>query len=396
MIDQGFDEVGTYFRWKVFTETDEYSRTGKGYFRLKIYIDSGSVKELCQGQTVITADCCRKSLTTRQTLMYWQKCDALSDWCPVPEDEQPSGVLTFFGFADKEIPLATFPENIGSCPPYAWENKGVGTLTVEPNTLSAKLKLEGPQNCQGKIGVKVIDRCGTEDELRVESCCEGASYPLVISYTSLQMQCSDSQNLSVSGGCPPYRWDLSGGGTLSPAEGSWISYWSPSSNVDCALNPTITVTDCCGASASIKIAVNCYTGDAMAFRYCDMKICEHACTKTTPPGFCHFHAVQGVWRYRCNGTLWTSQFQNYPGHGVATYDCYDSADYNWGCAKNTGGCENCGNEPAYACASECEGCICGQWVECLNQACGTDEDQRTSDMKAQGCCPLNPWTGLPY
>jgi hypothetical protein len=82
--------------------------------------------------------------------------------------------------------------------------------------------------------------------------------PLQITNANVSMSCGDSQPLSASGGCTPYYWRLSGGGTLT-ANGTSATYDAPTSNTDCAYNPTITVTDFCRNTAEIKIAVNCYT-----------------------------------------------------------------------------------------------------------------------------------------
>src|SRR4030042_70947 len=67
--------------------------------------------------------------------------------------------------------------------------------------------------------------------------------PLQINYSSLSMPCGASQNLSAWGGCPPYNWSLSGGGTLTPGGGDNTSatYVAPASNPNCANNAMITL-----------------------------------------------------------------------------------------------------------------------------------------------------------
>src|SRR4030042_162117 len=67
--------------------------------------------------------------------------------------------------------------------------------------------------------------------------------PLAINYSSLSMSCGATQNLSASGGCPPYTWSLSGGGTLTPRGGDHTSatYVAPDSNPNCANNAMITL-----------------------------------------------------------------------------------------------------------------------------------------------------------
>lgn len=90
--------------------------------------------------------------------------------------------------------------------------------------------------------------------------CTPTGDPLVINSSSLTMGCGGSQDLSASGGCPLYDWRLLfGGGTLVDNGDGTATYTAPSSNPNCADNPTIALTDCCGNSTSITIAVNCTT-----------------------------------------------------------------------------------------------------------------------------------------
>ncbi len=86
--------------------------------------------------------------------------------------------------------------------------------------------------------------------------------PLAINYSTLLMGCGNSQNLSASGGCPPYTWRLSGGGTLTPSGASAI-YVAPTTNTDCANNPMITLTDGCRNAATLQLAVS--TGTYLAY-----------------------------------------------------------------------------------------------------------------------------------
>lgn len=223
--------------------------------------------------------------------------------------------------------------------------------------------------------------------------------PLAINYTSLQMSCGANQNLSASGGCPPYTWSLSGGGTLTPSGGDNTSatYYAPSSNANCNDNPTIILTDCYRNIAGIQIAVNCYTGNDVALRYCTYVLCE-SCNWASPPGFCHFKATYGRYQYRCDSVFLNELFWDYPSHYVAALECYGGS--NWGCGRHAGG--YCGNDPAEPCDSVCitNGCIpntcCGTYWDCPDQVCDTIRDMRTTAMKNGGCCPINPLTGLPF
>lgn len=96
--------------------------------------------------------------------------------------------------------------------------------------------------------------------------------PLTINYPGPNPIRSGSspQNLSASGGCPPYTWRLSGGGTLTPSGESAI-YVAPASNANCMDNPTITLTDGCRNAATLQLAVS--TGTYLAYGKLDFVDC---------------------------------------------------------------------------------------------------------------------------
>lgn len=82
---------------------------------------------------------------------------------------------------------------------------------------------------------------------------------------------SSPQNLSASGGCPPYTWRLSGGGALTPGGASAIYVAPPTTNTDCANNSTITLTDGCRNTATLQIAVS--TGTYFAYKKTEFVTC---------------------------------------------------------------------------------------------------------------------------
>jgi len=140
--------------------------------------------------------------------------------------------------------------------------------------------------------------------------------PLTINYSSLSVSCGSSQNLSASGGCPPYSWSLSGGGTLTPDGGGNTSatYVAPASNPNCANNAMITLTDCCRNTAEIQIAVNCYTQADIALAQGEQAMCS-ACIKypTAPCSYEYWpgetRCVKSVFcivKYGCDNTLLVS------------------------------------------------------------------------------------------
>jgi len=202
--------------------------------------------------------------------------------------------------------------------------------------------------------------------------CTPTGNPLQINYTNLLMSCGASQNLSASGGCPPYSWSLFGGGSLTPSGGDNTSatYNAPTSNSNCANNAMITLTDCCRNTADIQLAVNCYTGADVALSYWDVTIndtCVYGgCGICWPNYYCFHSPLVTWWRnyYKCDSTI------------------------SGTCSTSGGWC------------TLTPGCLP---VNCTTAACGGDDhncpdlhDNRTTAMKTQGCCPLNPITGLPF
>ena len=98
---------------------------------------------------------------------------------------------------------------------------------------------------------------------------------LSIAYWSQQMNVGGYQSLaaydSVAGYSIPFCADeklvwsiVSGGGSLTSATGLSTEYHAPDANENCVQNPLIKLTDCCGRTATLKIAVNVYPGNPTA------------------------------------------------------------------------------------------------------------------------------------
>jgi len=197
--------------------------------------------------------------------------------------------------------------------------------------------------------------------------------PLSINYSSLSMSCGASQNLSASGGCPPYNWSLSGGGTLTPSGGNntGATYVSPASNTNCANNAMITLTDYCRNIVDIQLAVNCYTA-SRALGY-DERGISGPCFWGT---FGYRQLTYWIHReFACDGTISWQCCQGAGGVCGAYYLAVFEGDST--CFANLGCWEG-------SCGNTCRGYSCG--------LC----DKRTTIMKQQGCCPPNPITGLPF
>lgn len=267
----------------------------------------------------------------------------------------------------------------------------IGTLEIEipfqnenpPQTCTVHFK-----DSDGRRG------CAYGTQKPLDQCCCATTPPVEILYTTLAMQCSESQGFSVDPdypGCPPYNWTLSGGGSLSANTGDSTTYTAPDTNPSCTLNPTITLQDSCGSSRSIQLAVNCYTIATSAFK-------EWACTTGA------------------DGSSWCASRWGYPS--VNTRNWYYFPNYylcngtflSAGPGNNAMACKGpvldcCGYFHLAKIDDYCD-CLTGYQFctgalgNCMKRKftmeCGDTEDLRTAAMKAAGCCPINPLTGLPF
>lgn len=180
---------------------------------------------------------------------------------------------------------------------------------------------------------------------------------LSIGYTSQQMSCSSTQILTAGGGAGKYEWSVSGGGTVSPSKGGSTIFTASSSNEDCLSNPTITLKDCCGIKATVKLAVNC---DADA-----------------GPASIH------VWYY----AEWEGIYAQY-------YNCAGTAGASAACCGGDNYPAQC--DPLCCCGSS----DCTIYAPCKDAVLGCDcstryVDVRTTEMKTAGCCPKQLLVGYP-
>ena len=410
ILHKGSDSGGTYIMWRAYTEWSNvgrdvvsFSKTGLGYLNFSVNVNPyGQI--LCETENYIKVDCCEKRIEDRRMIMNWTKCTGMldTDFCAVPET---APYYYFYTMLFNQMFLMAYPDRDQNCPPYEWSLSGFGKISVDETSEINQYCLYtydyNEVNCFTQMKITVRDRCGEEDSITIGPCCDSPEEtPLVLSYATLSMQCSDVQNLTVSGGCPPYSWSVAGGGTITPAadhpSGDQATYEAPDNNANCANNGTVTVTDCCGKTASVGIAVNCY-GGAPALAYY-----VYGATWGVPVPSCTNNGCYEGNRVGCAGLAATRQ----------GYDCeglpFEPLRYSTACTDPVDGFCSVSIIPGCSVGSSCsqfdpctkilttnENCsvpgTCGP-----GRHCGDVQDKRSAAMKAAGCCPTNPETGLPF
>ena len=383
ILYMGHDEGGYYMLWKAYTEWSvhpdgiTFSRTGLGWMRMRFMLKTPGGSTVCYADAEIKVDCCVKFESERPVDLQWQKCsNPLEEFCLAPSEATRGDLLWFWQVGGWIIMVLKIIEEAGGCIPYEWDVAGIGEIVFGNDNRSVVSYIVAEHElidagCHAEIVITVQDRCGTEDTLRFKSCCDSEPAAVSIGYTTLAMTCSASQTLTAWGGCAPYVWSKTGGGTLVPSEDTLSAlYTAPATNPYCAYNPTINLTDCCGGSGQLKLAVNQYTALDPAIKFCEGTVtyCD-----TSRPNPCTFwgpemnqFAEDFYWAlYLCNGALLSDD--NYHAEGCC--------DQGWG-----------------ECDSSCKFYQCPPYI---NYGYGYG-DLRTPDMIAAGCCPINPGTGLPF
>jgi len=410
IIDFGRDSGGSYFRWKAYTEggfidsegePQPFNRSGWGFFLLRASIKAHK-KAICSSQHLIQVDCCeRKDL--QEAKIYWEKALDLfvkgEDDCQDPFEykgmtlcKTPAlfSLTKFLDFGGGKF--YAIPE-IGGCPIYLWSFSGDGSLVPDPlDELKqiATYQLPAIPGCRD-ILVSMVDRCNDEPHMVIGTCCNDPELtPLSITYTSLVMGFSESQTLYAVGGCKPYVWSLSGGGTIEPnPDGDSAVYTSPSSNPDCANNANITLTDCCENSATIQIVVT--GGAGVAGYYWEWE--------KTAEGDCVWGLHYCVWRIwrttlNCDGTNSGPIVNTYPAYSTL---CEAPSSEGSHCGYPWVGGSLCAEDECWGgywrmFETRPIGCVGGlSGVGYHHEAC----DCRNAVQKLNGCCLMNPFTGLP-
>jgi hypothetical protein len=394
IIDHGHDDKGNYIIWKSYTETGILSRTGLGILLLGGIILDNNANVICSQQQKIDVDCCLKTPDLRKVEIWWEDFGTCQPYivyegmalCKMPTSVPlggAGGLLVYRVFGK----LYAIPEVNGGCLPFEWTASGaLSLLGTSKDGLSTGLGV-GIECTQPGI-IKLKDRCGSTYTVIGTPCCDDAD-PLSILCTSLLMSCGGSQTLTAQGGCGPWSWAVTaGGGTIafSPNDSGEAVYTAPATNVNCVDNPTITLTDCCGGSAAISLAVNCYTPPGMALQLwtTTFRFCCDVCPPQADCSYCGICHELGLrtqhWEWNCSGTV----LLYYDSGEPVREDICLGVCGRWReviCADNTVG------------RNDCNGCCDG---DISPWHMGTVTDERGDAMKAAGCCPLNPLTGLPF
>lgn len=197
-----------------------------------------------------------------------------------------------------------------------------------------------------------------------------------ISCLSTQMAINQTQTLTATNttsGCI-YSWAITGGGgSLSSSTGESVVYTAPGNNVNCASNPTITLSSENGQCDSVVFAINKVTG---AYPAADIKRCSNEFYCNTGNEFC---ARIGVHTINCDGSE-NAIPRTYCGGGSAT---------NPACNTDPLNSVFCSTIGRTSCASTATSAG-GGFSACTyinSKALGVPNDIRTASDKLAGCCP---------
>jgi hypothetical protein len=258
---------------------------------------------------------------------------------------------------------------------------------------------------RGKVGEEDGTVIGRYKALEHYACCDvphtdpSWTGPVAIEFVTLQVGCSNTQVMQATGGCPPYTWAIvAGGGTIEPVDenGFQALYTAPATNPGCTMNPTLVLTDYCGNTDSMQMAVSCDPPGCAAAGVI-WNLVSGGCGVDGPDLYlCHYYTEK--WTIRCDGEI--GHFESYywvPGDPqIYAGDCN-----GWYCFSVYvhGGCGNC--PPACDFYGRTDLICPWSWYRpaCSQPVlhyCGEFEPFASGACIEAGCCGINPFTGVPY
>jgi hypothetical protein len=309
--------------------------------------------------------------------LLWHSSHSVPDY-PLCETLLPTP--KYFDFCQGEIITFTFSN--GNTP-YI-DSYPCGSLV---NTTTWEAPAD-PDLCSNSIQINFVDLdgrkgCSIGTKIPFDECCEILHPTLEIAYTTLVMDCLETQWLSVdpvNPGVPPYEWSLQGGGSLYPLTGPSTLYTAPATNPNCVNNPIITLTDSCLHTADLPLAINC-AGSALAgaiITWTLISSCVCIASYLTPPVSYEINYWNVEVRFfNCDGFEYISSsgysylWGDPPQQGVPHFAC----------------CGASGEEYCFTCATG----TCPQGMAFFT--CSLDiyaeglYDWRTDEQKTNGCCP---------
>lgn len=278
-----------------------------------------------------------------------------------------NGVVTICAFASTHTLISQLFKTVVAGMP-------VGINLIGGSLMASERKQGNPavlvKSTYGMVG----DSCGC---IEIESSCsDPACQTAVISYTTQQMGGDEVQTLTVTNpvaGCT-YDWNISAGsGSLSASTGTSVDYTAPTTNADCANNPTITVGSGGLTSDTLNIAVNTYTANPNYVAY--NEVSHH---QTDP---CSYNIA--AYTHNC---------------ASVELNLLETCSYCSGITRGT--CEPCCMGFIYSppgCDGnwDCNGIICtmakviADCTSCGGTGCaeGDTNDTRDPSYIAAGCCP---------
>lgn len=278
--------------------------------------------------------------------------------------ENANGSVTICGFASTNTLISQTFETVVAGMPVGIYKYGGGLVVRERGQAKPAVLLSSSYGVKGA-------KCGC---ITVESSC-AACADAGIGYTSQQMSTDEVQSLTIvdgGDGCN-YSWNItSGGGSMVGS-----TYTAPSTNEECADNPTITLSVDGIVLDTINLAVNASSATNVGYDYSNIDIFHTAfdeCTQVTGTrtGCLTTKVKRSHYRnLHCDGTTTDSGFRC--GHPTEVT--------NWTC-------EHCAE--GQQCPGTCPGdCVYPSDATIIQNCINTKgaEDQRTEAEKAAGCCP---------